>query len=598
MTTSPARLLLPCVLSVLSACTDSLPPAATPAPAPARASLACDDSLAAAFRPDAQTRVILTRSYRPGEPLALDGSDGATAAADLCLVKLVVGPGFDDGADAPSSSPGIGIEVWLPARAEWNGRIRNLGGGGWAGGAHASAGALGNVQAAAVAAAGKFVVGTTDTGHAMSDGSFAMRRDGDINTTLWHDFAERSLHELALKTKALALAYYGRPQDYAYWDGCSTGGRQGYKIAQAHPGDYDGYLNGAPAFNWTRFITNDLYPQVAMQRDLGQALPAVKQQRLSAAAVSACDVVGGQHLGFVADPAQCRYDPTRDAAALCAGVRGNGGVLGSSTDAACVNLAEATVMNKIWYGQTADGSVPDPARDNASSPALASPGHLWWGLTRGTDTRWLAGTAPFPIASDLVALELQDARYATPAFANAGGGGADRWRELSYGELARAGSQGLALQPQFGHINTDNPDLRGARDSGARILSYHGLADQVITSAGSVNYYTRAAAALGGDAELNAFNRLYLVPGMGHCMGIGSVSGSTSPAADADRVPLPAENQLFERLVAWVEHGTAPEAVVLNSANASVSMPVCPYPQKATYSGSGAVTEAASYACR
>ena len=63
-----------------------------------------------------------------------------------------------------------------------------------------------------------------------------------------------------MKTKALTQAYYLQAQTKAYWDGCSTGGRQGYKIAQNHPTDYDGYLVGAPAFNWTKFITAELYP--------------------------------------------------------------------------------------------------------------------------------------------------------------------------------------------------------------------------------------------------------------------------------------------------------------------------------------------------
>ena len=54
-----------------------------------------------------------------------------------------------------------------------------------------------------------------------------MRQDGGINSTLWNDFSERSLHELALKTKALVQAYYTKPEQYAYWDGCSTGGGPG-----------------------------------------------------------------------------------------------------------------------------------------------------------------------------------------------------------------------------------------------------------------------------------------------------------------------------------------------------------------------------------
>ncbi|WP_338615465.1 tannase/feruloyl esterase family alpha/beta hydrolase [Pigmentiphaga sp. CHJ604] len=604
--TLPPRAWAAGLLAALGACGGSDDPPAPPPPSPS-ATLSCDDSMKTAFKPDANTRVILAKAFRQGDALALADTPAtpapAKASQDMCLVKMVVGPGNAGTAGAPSTSPGIGLEVWLPTPANWNQRIRNLGGGGWAGGSQASATQIGNAGAAATAALG-YAVGTTDTGHAIAgNGSFAMKEDGTINSALWGDFAERSLHELAVKTKALVEAYYGKPQQYAYWEGCSTGGRQGYKIAQEHPDDYDGYLNGAPAFNWTRFITNELYPQVAMQRDLGGPIAADKLRRVSAAAVSACDTVGGQHLGFIADPGQCRYDPTRDASALCAGVAGNG-VVGTSTDAACVSLAEARTINKIWYGQTADGSAPDPQADNASGTTLASR-QLWWGLTRGTDLSGLAGSSgtppvarPFTIATDMVALELQNPAYATSSFINATGNGADKWKDMSYADLANAYDRGIALQAAFGHINTDNPDLTRLRDGGGKVISYHGLADQLITPAGSLNYLSRVADKMGGIEAVQAFNRLYLVPGMGHCAGVGSVSGSAGPAATADTVPLPAANQFFDALVAWVEKGTQPGPLMLKSADASVSMPICVHPQKATYKGSGSATDGANYSCR
>lgn len=562
--------------------------------------LSCDDSMKTAFKPDADTSVVLVKAFKQGDPLALPGTTGTppAAAADLCLVKMVVGPGFADApAGAPSSSAGIGIEIWLPSTGDWNQRIRNLGGGGWAGGNQSSTVLVGSTQAAAVAATG-YVAGTTDTGHAVGGtGAFAMRQDGGINSTLWTDFAQRSLHELAVKSKALARAYYGSAQQYAYWEGCSTGGRQGYKIAQEHPDDYDGYLVGAPAFNWTRFITSELYPQIVMQQDLGAPMATAKLSAMSGAAVSACDVVGGQHLGFVLDPGRCRYDPTRDAAMLCAGEQGNG-VVGASVSPSCASAAEARAMNKIWYGQTADGTSPDPAQDNGSTATLSSGNHLWWGLTRGTNVNLLAGAAPFTIATDMVALELQDPTHATPSFVNATGNGADKWRQMTYVDLANAYHQGVALQPYFGSINTDNADLRKARDGNRKILSYHGLADTLITPQGSVNYYTRVSQLLGGNVEVNKFNRLFLVPGMGHCAGVGSAQASAGPAANANSVPLPVSGQLFGALVDWVEKADAPASIVLTSADASVSMPVCPYPQKATYVGSGSPRTAASYACR
>ena len=52
---------------------------------------------------------------------------------------------------------------------------------------------------------------------------------------------------MTLKAKAVIRAYYSKPQNYSYWNGCSTGGRQGWVEAQMFPEDYDGILAGAPA---------------------------------------------------------------------------------------------------------------------------------------------------------------------------------------------------------------------------------------------------------------------------------------------------------------------------------------------------------------
>ena len=173
-------------------------PAPAPAPAPAPTALTCDDSMKAAFKPDANTTVLLVKSFKKGDPLLLTGTaTGSTpiAANDLCFVKLQVGPGNPGPASAPSTSAGIGIEVWLPTAANWNTRIHNLGGGGWAGGNHLSLTAFGSVGAAATAGSEGSVVGTTDTGHSQSNGTWAMRPDGTISTALWTDFVSRSLLE-------------------------------------------------------------------------------------------------------------------------------------------------------------------------------------------------------------------------------------------------------------------------------------------------------------------------------------------------------------------------------------------------------------------
>lgn len=516
------------------------------------------------------------------------------AQNDLCFVKLNVGPGNPGVAGAPSTSPGIGIEIWLPTAANWNKRIHVKGGGGWAGGTHGTLTGITPVSGSAGSASDTAgvegaVSATTDTGHAISNGSFAMNPDGTINTILWKDFSERGIHEMAVKTKALAKAYYGEDAKYAYWNGFSTGGRQGLKEAQANPADFDGILAGAPANNWTRFITTELYPQIVAQRDLGGvAITADQHTTVSNAAINACDMVGGVHLGYVPDPAACRYDPTTDAAVICTA---DGG---TNATAGCVSPAQALAFNKFWYGQTADGSVPNPAADNGFAAATA-PAQKWYGLARGANLMGLAGATPFPISSDMVALELQDPTIATPSLLNATGNGADRWKSLTYAQLANAWDRGVALQSAFANINTDSADLSAFRDRKGKLISYHGLADTLIPPQGTINYYSRVAAQMGGVAATQGFYRLYLVPGMGHGFSNGTSNADANP-------PLPTNAQLYQLLTAWVEKGIEPPARVEVATVASASFPavksrpLCLYPLKANHT-SGDPNLAASYSC-
>lgn len=580
--------------------------------------VSCDDSLKTTFKPDADTTVLLVKAFKKGDPLILSGTPTAqtpTAANDLCMVKLNVGPGNSGPVDAPSTSPGIGIEVWLPSKTNWNQRVHVVGGGGWAGGVEGSTTAVagtgtGPMPTATIAGVEGAVSASTDSGHAnmINGGSFAMKPDGNINTALWADYSWRSIHEMAVKTKALATAFFGTAPKYSYWDGFSTGGRQGMKEAQANPADFDGILAGAPAMNFTRMTTSSLYPQVVFQRDLGGTpLTTAQQDQVSNAAIASCDVVGGQHMGYILNPSACTYDPTKDANVLCTSSGG------TNATSACVSTTQAQALNKIWYGMTADGSVPDPATDNgwATSTAASLPtgNRRWFGLNRGTSPYAAAfrgiGLAsvnrPFFVASDIVALELQDPSYAVydlspsdPApirFVNATGNGASKWKTLSYDGLSHAFDRGIALQSAFADVNTDNPDLGAFQARNGKLLHYHGLNDELISPQGSVNYYSRVVGQMGLES-VQSFYRLFLIPGWGH----GSPNGTSNPSANG---PAPKTNQLYAVLTDWVEKGIAPSSVEMSSPSSipvARTLPICAYPKKPTYT-SGDPNAAASYGC-
>jgi hypothetical protein len=581
--------------------------------------LSCDDGIKTAFRPDADTKVVAVRLVKKGEELkAIDAQQPVTAAADLCLVKLLVGPGATAEKDknARSWSEGIGIEVWLPTQANWNERIRNYGGGGWVGGGHRYADKIGSKVPAIINANIGYASGTTDAGQPWyQDGSFAFLSDGKVNVESLRDFSVRAMVEQAVKTRALVNLYYGKAPKYTYYDGHSQGGRQGMKLAQEYPELYDGYMIAQPALSIAKFGTAGLYPQIVMKTELGftsadkpkAAAFAAKVAAANKRAVAACDKAG---LGFLLDPFACDYNPARDGEALCAGVAGEG-VTGSNADAAtCMSLKEANALNRIWYGATSDGSFDAAQSADVRSGKSLGKNQLWWTFTKSTGI----GNQITSASSYGVALALQDISYVSDAstasgdpVVNGSTNVRNRWLELDYAGLADAVNKGVALQPTlFSDLITDKPDLGKLRDLGRKVIVYTGLVDDAIPPAGNINYHERVVAAMGGHAEVQKFMRMYLLPGSAH----SSQGRAYTVGGKNDSVPLPKlpgnanqtptreQDQFFTALVDWVEKGTAPDEVLLTSRDNSLSYPVCVYPLRTIWNGNGDAKQASSYSCR
>jgi Tannase and feruloyl esterase len=95
-----------------------------------------------------------------------------------------------------------------------------------------------------------------------------------------------------------------------------------------------------------------------------------------------------------------------------------------------------------------------------------------------------------------------------------------------------------------------------------------------------------------GRKDAESFTRLYMVPGMQHCIG--------GPG------PNNFGNAMIAALQHWVEQGSAPDKILATkyktdgdpSSGVARTRPLCPYPQVARYQGSGSIDEAANFACR
>ena len=485
---------------------------------------------------------------------ALDLPRTAIRSAELVPAGEFTPPGMDTALPIPSicrvsgmTEPAVAFEVWLPTQ-DWNGKFHVSGNGGMAGviSYGAMAGALRRGYAAA----------STDTGHVRPgtggfDASWAIGRPD-----LVEDFGHRALHVTAENGKAITAAFYDRPPRYSYYVGCSKGGQQGLMEAQRYPDDFDGIVAGDPANDWTRFYAGaHLWYAQATLSEAGSYLPRAKLPALAGAVNAACDTLDGLADGVLDDPRACRFDP---AALTCPDGEDHDG---------CLTPPQVQAVKDIRAG----------SRDAAGEvifPGLVPGGENGPGGGWGS---WVTGREPFTSLHWLAA----DGFFKYMVFEDPDW----NFRTFDYdADLA------FALDKVGGALDSASPDLTRFRDGGSKLLVYHGWSDPDISPLGSIDYYENVLAAAGGEArgralsETQAFFRLFLVPGMGHCSG-----GPGYNRVD----PLPA----LER---WVEDGVAPDTILatrVEDEEVVRSRPICAYPAASAWDGAGDPDDAASFRC-
>ncbi len=426
----------------------------------------------------------------------------------------------------PTSDSDIKIEVWLPVSG-WNGKLQAVGNGGWAG----------TISYPAMAAALRrgYATTSTDTGHAGATGSFALG-----HPEKFIDFAWRSEHEMTVAAKTAINAFYGRAPRYSYWNGCSTGGRQGLMEAQRFADDFDGIIAGASANPRTYLNAWQISIAQAALKDAASFIPRGMYPTIHQAVLAACDSLDGLKDGLITDPTKCRFDP---------------GTLEcrSEGSSSCLSPPQVEAARRIM----------SPATD-------AKGAEIFPGLEPGTELAWaglVGGPEPVQTALDQFRfIVFQDPNW--------------DWRTFDLvRDLARAN------EVDRGTINAVNPDLSKFAGHGGKLLMYHGWADGSVAPRASVNYYNSVAKTMGGASKTSEWIRLFLAPGMGHC---GGGEG-------------PNTFDMVSALEAWVERGRAPKRIIaskVTNGRVERTRPLCPYPQVASYKGSGSIEDAGNFECR
>jgi len=510
--------------------------------------------------------------------LATVTSDAATmTAADVITPPATVGGVAVtvpfcrvQGTARPSTDSEIKFEVWLPpSLADWTGRMKVNGTGGYAG-------------------ATPYARLNQDIGDGFVTAGSNMGHDGGESATwtLGHpekvtDWGLRAHYYVATAAKTLANALYDKPVSHSYFEGCSNGGRQALMMAQNYPTLFDGIAAGAPSNFYPDLLMWLLWSGRNQTPVLGQpaVVSAAKRTAITQRVLQVCDAADGLIDGQITNPRACQF---------------NIDSMGPSGDGTLTSQ-ELAVAKAMYAGTTSETGE-----------------QRYTGAKFGGEADW------DPNFADNGGYGVFIGHYVygvnSPPF--------DWRRDINFSTVydqAKAALTPITAAP--------SPDLTAFKNRGGKLIQFAGWNDSVVPPDGSVNYFhaltlfekvrvlsktsidrivdqlspqdvAAMAAALG--PRVRQYHRLFMLPAVAHC------GGSTGPSSIGGGMPEPpqafrdADHHVVSAVIKWVEEGIAPEKIIatrFSGTTLTLSRPVCPYPAQAVYNGTGDVNSAASFTC-
>ena len=578
--TRPPLKTLALVAGALTLAACSSPPIA-PARSPAQgasASMACD-KLAASFS-FAGTRIVSAQAVEGGQ-LRLPGI--AQPMPVHCVVKGLMNERIGPIDGKPYA---IGFEMRLPTA--WNGRFFYQANGGLDGFQTPAYGdILGGGQVSNGLLKG-FAVLSSDAGHAFDRSSPIGGATFGLDPQARLDYGYNAVMQLTPMGKAMIKSYYGKAPDTSYLVGSSNGGRHGFVAASRLPQAYDGILVSTPGYRlplaavaqvWDaqQFATIARLDPVTGKPDLRSAYPPADMALVARSILARCDALDGLADGIVADLPACQaaFRVDRDIPACAAG----------AASGTCLSTGQKDVLARVLAGPK-DKAGAAVYAGLPADPGIAGNDWAAWKFVNSVGPR------------DAIALGFV---FVTPPASPAVLSGQGNTL-IDYALGFSLGTDLPKLSATSGPYRESAMDFMTPPDTsfspfvanGGKMIVFHGTADPVFSALDSIAWHERFRSTHGAAADRHA--RLFLVPGMNHSRG--------GPATD--------QLDMVEALVAWVERGQAPDAVVARARGPGSAVPnpevpaswsptrsrlLCPYPQVARYQG-GDIEVAASFRCR
>ena len=486
----------------------------------------------------------------------------------------------------------INFRLRLPV--EWNGRLFFDGGSetnGFVGNAH---GDLQGNQPTAALTLGYAVV-AQDSGHdnrtnndPKRGGAHSFGFDPDARL----DFGYRSYDEVTRAAKAIIARHYGRSVEKSYFAGCGEGGREGMALARRFPQHFDGILACAPGVHLPQAALGALADSrafAAVARTFGATDPegrpllpkAFTDEDLAlvgGAVLEACDRLDG-----LVDGLSQNFTGCTDAVVL---PQLKAITCKAEKTPQCLAAAQVTAITTVMSGaKLPDGRLVYAPR--VWDPGIGGRMRLgfnqgWRSWKLGNYTSRTNNSLDLAVASGAVASIFTS----PPTAVDPAEGPVAYGLAVNLAQAARAMTvpSGIFRESAVDFMRADATDLAAFRDRGGKMIIIHGAADPVFSLADTVDWWNALNKAEAGRAA--NFARVYAVPGMNHRGG-----GPSTDQFDA-----------FAALVEWVEKGTAPDRIIATARAATMwpgrTRPLCPYPQRARYSASGSIEDAANFECR
>ncbi|HEX7853543.1 MAG TPA: tannase/feruloyl esterase family alpha/beta hydrolase [Sphingobium sp.] len=461
----------------------------------------------------------------------------------------------------------------------WNGKYLQLGCSGHCGQFYVSDPATPSVTVTAQGYPGQLIekgyaIFATDEGHSgMGSADWAVRKDGSVDADYVDDFLYRADKVLAKTGKALTTAFYAKASGTqgkikrSYFNGCSGGGRDAMVVASYFPEEFDGIIGGSPYDVMGVSFQGSAIAQ-ASKRSPDAALNPGLLALLDTVVKKQCDGLDGVKDGIIQNPAACNFRPEHDLP-VCTG---------NAPAGECFTKAQVETISTILSAVTDDrGDIVQPGYSVSELQVLGS------GLSELSD----------PVHK--VFVHKNDPNFsvaANIAFKSGDVGPITNFHAVIPATEVAASRAALGLGVGTFLENSDR--LMKGR---TKLLMWHNFSDERLTPYMSINYYKKLARKYGGYAAVQKQARLFLLPGTAHC----SITGIGPNSFDS-----------MGALENWVEKGQAPDALKVSVAARQFmpgapaapalkfpnwTMPLCKFPEMATYSGKGDIKDSANWSC-